>query len=74
MIIPCTERFLRINWDNILMVDQAGRYYVTLFKFHQGISQVDLLSIIIFNMVLDSVVCFWVTMVAVDEALPEGSG
>ena len=74
MIGPCIERFLRINWDNLLMLDQAGRYYVTLFKIHQKISQVDLLSIIIFNMVLDSVVCFWVTLVVVDEALPEGSG
>ena len=54
------------------MVAKVGHYYGTLFKVHQGITQVDPLSPTIFNIVVVSEICYWVTLVAVEESVPEG--
>ena len=48
------------------MVAQAGHYCGTLFKGHSGITQGDPLSPTIFNMVVGSVICYWVNMVVVE--------
>ena len=50
------------------MVDQVGHYYGTASKGHQGVNQEDTLSTTIFNMVVDVLICRWITLVAVEEA------
>ena len=59
------------------MVERAGGYYGTAFKGEQGVTQGDPLSPTIFNVVVDAVVCHWVTCVIADaeergELLKEG--
>ena len=49
------------------MVAREGRYYGTLFKFNQDVTQVDPLSPTIFNMVVGAVICHLVTLVAGED-------
>ena len=56
------------------MVSRAGRYYGSLFKCSRGVTQVDLLSPTILNMVLDTVICHWLTVLAGEDVEPEGFG
>ena len=51
-----------------------GSYYGTPFKGHRGVTQGDSLYHTIFNMVTDTVICHWVTMVAGEETGPGGFG
>ena len=71
---PWTERILRYYWDHLSMVTRTGSYYSTLFKGHRGVTKGDTISPTIFNMVVDSVICHWVTLVAGEEAGPDGFG
>ena len=50
------------------MVTKAGGYIRRPFKGYQGVTQVDPLSLPIFNVVMDAVICHWVTMVTPSEA------
>ena len=43
------------------MVERAGGCYGKAFKGERGVTQVDPLSPTIFNLVVDAVVCHWVT-------------
>ena len=45
------------------MVYQEGRYCDNLFMVHQGITQGYHLTFTIFNVVVDEVICQWVTLV-----------
>ena len=68
------ERILRHYWDNILMVDQAGRYYGAPLKDYIRITQRVPNTLTIFNMVVDAVIRRWVMMFAKEEAGPEYFG
>ena len=61
------RRLLRAYWSKSTMVARAGGYYGTGFKGERGVTQGDPLSPTIFNVVVDAVVCHWVTL-AVEEA------
>ena len=54
------------------MVDRAGGYYRASFQGFQGVTQGDLLSPTIFNVVLDTVVRQWVSLVAGGAGVPDG--
>ena len=54
------------------MLAQAGRYYGSPLKVYQGVNQGEPLSPIILNMVVDSLIRHWVTMVTGEEAGPVG--
>ena len=56
------------------MVARAGNYGRTLFKGHIGFTQGGAISPTIFNMVVDSVIHYWVTLVVREEAGPYGFG
>ena len=53
---PRAERIVRFYWEHLPMVARAGRYHVTRFKVHQGVTNGDLLSPIIFKMVVEKVI------------------
>ena len=53
------------------MVARAGRYYGKGFKGERGVTQGDLLSPTIFNVVVDAVVCHWL-LLAMQEAERRG--
>ena len=61
------RRLLREYWNKSTMVERARGYYRTGFKGGQGVTQGDLLSPTIFNVVVDAVVRHRVTL-AVTEA------
>ena len=46
------------------MVDRAGGYCGEAFKGFQGVNQVDPLSPTIFNVVVDSLVRHWISLVS----------
>ena len=64
---PQARRLLRAYWGKSTMVAQAGGYCGNGFKGARGVTQGDPLSPTIFSVVVDSVVCHWVTL-AVEEA------
>ena len=49
------------------MVVQVGGYYRQTFRGERGITQVNPLSPTIFNVVVDAVFCYWVSLVAERE-------
>ena len=60
-------------WGKMTMLAQAGGYYGDTFKGARGVTQGDPLSPTIFNVVVDAVLCHWVTM-ALEEAEKRGGG
>ena len=61
---PQARRILRTYWGKSTMLAQTGGYYGTGFKGVRGVTQGDPLSPTIFNVVVDAVVCHWVTLEA----------
>ena len=51
-------------WRRLTTVERAGGYYGTAFQGERGVTQGDLLSTTIFNVVVDAVVRHWVTVMA----------
>ena len=72
MVGPRARRLLRAYWGKSTIVARAGGYYGTGFKGARGVTQGDPLSPTIFNVVVDTVVCHWVTL-AVEKAEKRGS-
>ena len=62
---PWIYRILCTYWNRILIVDHAGGYYGADFKGFHGVTQGDPLSLIIFNVVVNSVVRHWILLVSV---------
>ena len=56
------------------MVAKAGGYFGRPFKGYQGVTQGYSLSPTIFNVVVDAVICHWVTVVIPTEAGTGGLG
>ena len=56
------------------MAEKDGRYHVTHFKGFCGVTQGDCIYPTIFNITVDNVMCHWVTVMAEEEAVPEGLG
>ena len=73
-IVPQMERILQYYWKNLYMVERSGRYYGTLLKGHQSVTQGSPLLTTIFNLVLYAVICHRVTLVAGEEAGPDDFG
>ena len=69
---PRMERILRYYWDHLSMVVRAGRYYGTPFKLHQMVTYGGPFPSTIFNVVVDSVIWNWVTLVEIEEVGPDG--
>ena len=73
-VIPQMDSILQHYWGHLSMVARAGHYGRTPFKGHIGVTQGDTISPTIFNMVVDLVIHYWVTLVARKEAGPYGFG
>ena len=71
---PQARRLLQSYWRRLTMVARAGGYYRTAFKGGRGLTQGNPLSPTIFNVVVDAVVCHWVTGVIADAEAPGGAG
>ena len=56
------------------MVARSGRYYGTSFNVHQGVTQGVPISPTTFKMVVDVVICHWVTLVSGEELGTNGFG
>ena len=68
---PQACRLLRAYWGKMTMVAREGGYYGEAFKGYRVVTQGDPLSPTIFNVVVDAVVCHWVTM-ALEEVEKRG--
>ena len=68
---PNTICIMRIYWAWIQIATAAGGHYRTAFQSHRGVTQGDPLSPTIFNVVVDTVILHWVTVVGVPQ---KGSG
>ena len=68
---PRARWILQAYWEKMTMVARAGGYYGESFKGARGVTQGDPLSSTIVNVVVDVVVCHWVTMV-LDKAEMRG--
>ena len=68
---PRSRKLLRAYWGKIKMVERTGGYYGDAFKGARGVTQGEPLSPTNFNVVVDAVVRYWVTM-AIDEAERRG--
>ena len=65
------RRMLRVYWRKSTMVARAGGYFGTGFKGARGVTEGNPLSPTIFNVVVDAVVCHWVTL-TVEKAETQG--
>ena len=63
---PRDRRLLQTYWSCLTMVERAGGYYGTVFKGERVVTQGNPLSPTKFNVVVDAVVCHWVTGVIAD--------
>ena len=57
---PQACRILRTSWDRLQIVVKVGGYYRTALQVFRGVTQGELLSPNIFNVVVDAVVRHWV--------------
>ena len=64
---PRARQLLRVYWRKSTMVARTGGYFGTGFKGERSVTQGNVLSPTIFNVVVDAVVLHWVTL-AVEEA------
>ena len=69
---PRARRLLRAYWGKMTMVERERGYYGEAFKGARGVTQGDLISPTIFNVVVDAVVIHWVKM-ALDEEEKKGN-
>ena len=56
-------------WNKTTMVARVGGYYGKGFRGGRGVTQGDPLSPTIFNVVVDAVVCHWVTLVVTEAEI-----
>ena len=68
---PNARRLLTTYWRRLTMLARAAGYYRTAFGGERGVTQGDLLSPTIFNVVVDAVVRHWMNGL-VDEAEAKG--
>ena len=61
-MVPRSCWLLRTCWRILSMVVRAGGYYGEAFKVARGVTQGEPLSPTLFNVVVDVVVCHWVTL------------
>ena len=66
---PGSRKLLSNYWRRLTMAARAGGYYGTAFGREQGVTQGDLLSPTLFNVVVDAVVRHWL-----DQAGYGGAG
>ena len=59
---PRACRILRTYWSRLRMVAKAGGCYGVVFRGARGVTQGDLISLTIFNVVMDAVVRHWVSV------------
>ena len=64
---PCYIRLLQRYWGGLNMVAKSRGYFGAPFKFQGRMNQGSLLSHTIFNMMVDTFLPHWVTMVAATE-------
>ena len=55
---------LRTYWGRLTMVARDKGYYRPPFKGHLRVTRGDTLSPTMFNLVVDAIICHWVTVVA----------
>ena len=70
-VSPSASRLLTTYWRRLTMLARAGGYYGEEFKGKRGVTQGDLLSPTIFNVVVDAVVRHWIDGI-VDETEEKG--
>ena len=71
---PRTIIIMRTYWGRLVMVSSTGGYFGFPFKVCCGITQCDPLPPIIFNVVVDAVICYWLVVVAPTKDDTEGLG
>ena len=71
---PRVFRPLQTYWDWLTMVARAGIHFRLPFKDCLGVTQGDPLYPMLFNLVMDAVICHWVMVVAATEEGTENIG
>ena len=71
---PRTLRLLWTYWEQLIMVARVDGYFGHPFKGYQGGTKGNPLSPTIFNVVLDDVICHWVTVATPTEFGTGGLG
>ena len=70
----CTLRLLRTYWDNQQLVARQAGYHGEPFSASRGVTQGDPLSPTIFNIVVDAVVRYWLSLVLDGTESDDGLG
>ena len=65
---PIYALLLFMYCEQLQMVEQAGGYYIKSFRREIGVTQGDTLLSTIFNVLVDTVVCHWESLVAEQAA------
>ena len=63
-VVLHTMNHLWMYWNRLMMLDQSGRYYGDPFKGNRGVLKGEPMYPAIFNMVVDTVIHHWATVVA----------
>ena len=69
---PRALHLLRQYWARLKMVARAGGYYGATFHRDRGVTQGDPLLPKIFNVVVDTVVCHWESLLVAEQEEREG--
>ena len=65
-------RVLRTFWENQQVVARQSGYHGEPFKATRGVTQGDIVSPTLFNIIVDAVVRYWFHVLEMDETASEG--
>ena len=68
------KRIICTYWEGLTMVAREGCYYATPFKGSRGVTQGNIISPTIFNILVDVVIRHWEMVMAEEEEVPERFG
>jgi exonuclease III len=71
---PNVIRLLQTFWNNLQVVARQSGYHSSPFRVSRGVTQGDIISPMIFNIVVDAIIRYWYQCLSLESFTGEGDG